>query len=789
MTYTPSALYAHGFTDLVSVLPPGAVLAPTSKIAPSSAGKAPGRRLPNGLWVGYHWQAAQHTADDVARWLTDGANVGLRADRFPAVDIDCTDAALSKVIADTALGVLGKAPERVGKAPKRLLQYRTAEPFGRLRLFIRRGDDTHLVEVLGQGQQYVVFGTHPATQQPYAWNVPLDKLHAEMLTPVTLADIEKFFTEVTVVLEMLGYTVTREGTGRPALRVHGDQDGLVAPSIDVLRDAVAVIPNRNTQFATREEYIKFGYAIRAACGDEVDEGFHIFADWAGRWEDGTNDPEVVATDWRRFRPPFSVGWPWLAELARAWGYDTASTEFAAEDPPAKEDEDQPAPPRGSDQDLAVRVAEDTRGVLRYVPQRGSYLCWDGARWRVDAELLAEDAIKQSLRRIAVSRLREGATAKEKKEAESEARDICSAARASAVGKMVRSERSVAVSIDALDHDPWALNTPAGIVDLRTLEVAPVSPDALCTKTTAVPPAFGVTPTRWLQFLEEATGGDTALIAYLQRLAGYCCTGSTREQQLTFVWGPGGNGKSVFLNVLSGILGDYAAVASMDTFTASNTEKHSTDIAMLAGARLVTASETQAGKRWDEAKVKALTGGEPVSARFMRQDNFTFRPQFKLLFVGNHKPEIRDIDAAMRRRIQMVPFTVTPKVPDLDLAETLRQEWPAILAWMLEGCRAWGQQGLTPPASVQAATEEYFADEDAVGRWLQECATLAPEAVSFTKDLFASWREWANQNGEYVGSEKRLADKLVARKLERWRDPKTRRRGFAGLSLTVQDFGA
>jgi len=198
--------------------------------------------------------------------------------------------------------------------------------------------------------------------------------------------------------------------------------------------------------------------------------------------------------------------------------------------------------------------------------------------------------------------------------------------------------------------------------------------------------------------------------------------------------------------------------------------------------LVTASKTQAGKRWDEQKVKALTGGDLITARFMRQDNFTYLPQFKLVFIGNHKPEIRDVDKAMRRRIQIVPFTVAPLVVDQKLGARLREEWPAILAWMLEGCLAWQQTGLAIPEAVKAETERYFEGEDALGRWMNECLEPEPQASTLVSDLFSSWREWTNSNGEYTGSLKRLSAALLARKLERYAEPSTRKKGFRGIRI-------
>ena len=154
--------------------------------------------------------------------------------------------------------------------------------------------------------------------------------------------------------------------------------------------------------------------------------------------------------------------------------------------------------------------------------------------------------------------------------------------------------------------------------------------------TAVAPAKTATCPRWLQFLDETTGSDAELVRFLQQWCGYSLTGITREHALVFVFGGGGNGKSVFLNTVTGALADYA-VTAMQTFTASHSDQHPTDLAMLRGARLVTVSETEEGKAWAEARIKQLTGGDPISARFMRQDFFTFTPEFKLTIIGNHKP--------------------------------------------------------------------------------------------------------------------------------------------------------
>lgn len=774
----PTALYESGITDLVSVIPPGAQLSPRSRIVASQAGKVPGRKGANGLYAGYDWRRHTTTAADVQQWCVDGSNVGVRAARFPAVDIDCLDESVARIIQDAAIAKLGTAPLRTGRAPKRLLMYKTAEPFARMRLLITRGDTQHLIEMLGDGQQYVVYGTHPATLLPYHWDRDVAYIGADNLSEITRDMADGFLQYVTELVVDLGIgQAKREGDGRLHERATaGDQTDLLAPSLDLLRDAVRATANT---FADRTDYIKYGIAIRAACGEDLEEGLSIFLEWAAKW-DGHNDPETVIADWRRMGPPFIVGWGYIAELARGFGFDTAATDFDIVD--AAPTDKVVAVPAYSDHWLAAKIVERKRAVLRYIPQREQYLVWTGARWQPDAELLAEDIIKHELASIASDVMRQGATAAERKAAEKQATAICAAYKVPAIAQLIRSDRGIAVGVEALDHDSWTLNTPAGIVDLKTGMLGPSDPDALCTKTTSVPADFGGAHPEFTRFLNEATNNDPALISYLQRLAGYALTGSTREQQVTFIWGPGGNGKGKFIDVLQGILGDYARQASMDTFTASANDKHSADIAMLVGARLVTASETQSGKRWDEQRVKSLSGGDRVTARFMHENNFTFLPQFKLIFIGNHKPEVRDVDAAMQRRVQMVPFTVTPALVDQELGAKLQAEWPAILAWMIAGCLAWQVEGLNPPPIVLAATKEYFADEDAVGRWMKDALEETESGAETTQALYNNWREWANANGEYVGPLKRLAEALASKKLVRWKHPTTRRRGFAGYVI-------
>jgi putative DNA primase/helicase len=203
-----------------------------------------------------------------------------------------------------------------------------------------------------------------------------------------------------------------------------------------------------------------------------------------------------------------------------------------------------------------------------------------------------------------------------------------------------------------------------------------------------------------------------------------------------------------------------------------------------GARLVTAVETEEGRRWAESKIKSLTGGDRISVRFMRQDFFEFTPVFKLVIAGNHKPGLRSVDEAIRRRFHLVPFIVTipEEKRDKGVADKLRAEWPGILQWAINGCIKWQREGLKPPQAVKNATAAYLESEDAIAAWLDEKCELDASNWQSSKVLFASWENWAELAGEFVGSRKQFAEKLETRGIEPRRLGKGRERGFLGINL-------
>lgn len=433
------------------------------------------------------------------------------------------------------------------------------------------------------------------------------------------------------------------------------------------------------------------------------------------------------------------------------------------------------PPEYSDEALALAFADQHEGALCYVAAWGHWYIWTGTQWQRDDTMLAFSHARAVCRKAAAAcndQIR---------------RQVASAKTVASVERLAKADRRLVATTDQWDSDSWLLNTPGSAIDLRKGTSRPHCPDDYQTKITAVSPG-GDCP-MWLEFLKRITDGDDELIAYLRRLTGYSLTGSTREHVLAFFHGVGANGKSVFLSTVAGALGDYHRTAPVETFTASNTDRHPTELAMLRGARLVTAVETEQGRRWAESRIKTLTGGDRIAARFMRADFFEYEPQFTLVIAGNHRPGLRSVDEAIRRRFHLVPFSVVipPEERDERLPEKLKEEWPGILQWMIDGCLAWQEDGLNAPAVVREATETYLEGQDALSAWLEESCELDANAWEDRTDLYVSWKAWAERAGEHVMSRTDFYDVLERHGLVPHRQPGKGTRGFNGARIRRHDY--
>ncbi|MEM7500360.1 MAG: phage/plasmid primase, P4 family [Pseudomonadota bacterium] len=432
-------------------------------------------------------------------------------------------------------------------------------------------------------------------------------------------------------------------------------------------------------------------------------------------------------------------------------------------------------PAFSEDALATAFAEAHGRDWRHIAAWHTWYCWEGSRWRADDCQYVRELVRRICR-----------TAAQTTDKPRDAQRLASAKTIASVVQIASSDPRIAIGAAALDAHPMLLNTPAGTLDLASGELQRHDRRQLLTQITPASPRGGCP--RWRCFLEEVTGGDAALAAYLQRLCGYCLTGDTSEQMLAFFHGHGANGKSVFLQTLGAVLGDYAANATLETFVQTRGSRHLTELAGLRAARVVIVPETEMGAAWAEARIKLVTGGEKIRANFMRRDHFEFAPQFKLLVAGNHRPQLTSVGEAMRRRLHLIPFSVTipPERRDLDLARKLREERDGILGWMLEGCAAWRRIGLAPPPSMADAAADYFAAEDLVGQWIEECCAVGPQHRATAQALYASWSDYAEKAGEARGTQKALGSALQSRGFMQGKVDA--RRGWLGLSPRIGDRG-
>ena len=309
--------------------------------------------------------------------------------------------------------------------------------------------------------------------------------------------------------------------------------------------------------------------------------------------------------------------------------------------------------------------------------------------------------------------------------------------------LLQSHPLIVLDPDAWDRDPDLLGTPGGVIDLRSGELRRAFPSDAISKCTAVTPApEGACPERFLEFMDEALGGDSNLVDALQKFGGYSLTGHIREHVFLAIDGAGGAGVSTFTNCLMRLAGDYAKATASETFTATSGERHPADMAALDGVRLVVAPEVERGRRWAESRLKGFVAGDPISARVMRGDPYEYLPVGKLWVTANGLPGLGTVDRAIRRRLRIVRFNHVPAHPQRDLLERLLEdEGPAILRWFIDGAVYWNCNGLDLPESMQRAIDEYLDVEDTFSLWLNERTVQGVQETGTAAELFQSWLEF------------------------------------------------
>jgi putative DNA primase/helicase len=398
---------------------------------------------------------------------------------------------------------------------------------------------------------------------------------------------------------------------------------------------------------------------------------------------------------------------------------------------------------GNARRLAARHGRD----LHYVPAANCWRVWDDSRWRIDDTLEVYERAKETALTIyneaalepdndRRQRLAKWAVASE------------STSRIEAMVRLARSEPDIPVTLDKFDSDPWVLNVANGTLDLRTLCLRPHRREDLITK--IVPIAFDVDATAptFEKYLRRISGDNFDLIAFLRRAAGYSLTGDTSERVVFILWGVGMNGKTVWIKVMRRTLGDYGMRTPTETLMRSTMGGENRGLARLKGARCVSASESEDGDRFATALIKDLSGDEPIAARALYQEQFEYQPQFKLWLATNHRPSVSADDQAIWDRLRLIPFTerIGEEECDPHLIDKLQDELPGILAWAVRGCREWQEIGLGVPDEVRSATDDYRAEMDSLGDFIEERCVLDLNARVEAGALHKAYRDFTYGRG-------------------------------------------
>jgi putative DNA primase/helicase len=470
------------------------------------------------------------------------------------------------------------------------------------------------------------------------------------------------------------------------------------------------------------------------------------------------------------------GWPKLARImgdqvvgkVREWmGISSAASDFGS------------GVFRRTDTGNAERLVFHHGEEMRYCYQLGKWLIWNGKRWEPDDSGGIYRKAKETVRLI-------GAEAMQIYD-ENERRAmlkwaITSESRSRQKDMITLAESHLPVAQDQLDIEPWFLNVQNGTLDLKTGVLMSHSKEQMLTK--ICPVAYRDTNSElWDNFLKRVLP-DIEVRDFVQRAVGYSLTGDCGEEVLFFLYGTGRNGKSKFIEAIQYVLGDYSSTTRPEVLMEKKHDTIPVELAALKGVRFTSTVETGYGQRFAESLIKQITGGDELQVRFMRQDPFSYKPQFKIWLASNNKPDIRGRDQGIWSRIMLIPFTVMipPKERDKQLGEKLKKEGEAILSWAVKGCLAWQKEGLNPPEQVLEAVSEYQDETDRLSGFFEDCCSLNPLAKTTTKGLYSAYEMWCEDNGEAPVRKNTFTKMLRERGYESIRIGHEGARGWAGIKL-------
>jgi P4 family phage/plasmid primase-like protien len=597
----------------------------------------------------------------------------------------------------------------------------------------------------------MLFQCRPLIEAPVPFNQPNKRDQNIEADPFTVFARQYAFKppiDVEEALRLMAYGDVEHGIHRTQLRVSASLANTPGVSDDDIVEILMTHTERAAPPGARWNWAREEREIRKMIGPMRErrraEGKDPYPQAPQAPTGGADPPKVVQLRPREQAPPEAEERPKVPAVAGPSNYPL------------------------NDLGNAMRLLEAHRAVMRYVLGIGWHI-WDRRRFRRDPESgrarkLAHDVVSDMLNRAFNAR-GEDAKAREKI-----IKFAIQCANSGRLANMLHeAEPYQSVEADDLDKDPWLLNCLNGTVDLRTGAIRPHDQADLMTKLCRASYRADAACPQWEKFVEEIFGGDTDLVGFVQRSLGYSLTGSTREQVLFIMHGSGSNGKTVLIETIQTVLGDYVKRSPADTWASKPAGAPTNDIAALVGARLVSVVETEQDRHLAEALVKQATGGDTMTARFHHKEFFSFIPLFKLWFATNHRPKIKGSDYAIWRRIYLLPFTVkfvdadkvegSQKVKDPDLMNKLKAEHDGILAWMVRGCLEWQRIGLKPPEAVRQATEAYQDSQDNVAGFVRDGSHQSKGLRETTKRLYAAYEIWCEEMGEEAVSKMVFAGKL------------------------------
>ena len=419
-------------------------------------------------------------------------------------------------------------------------------------------------------------------------------------------------------------------------------------------------------------------------------------------------------------------------------------------------------PKSDHAGLLKRFAEQHPDTILYTAKSGKWYVWNSYNWKPTGEthlrnLISETAVEET--------------------------GQASANTVRGIKYLAEGHYDIDNSEIRLDNDPYLLGAGESVADLKTGKLIEPHPDQYITRSLCCTPDYTAPHDLWDAFLHYALDEDQETIDAIERFLGYCLTGNISEHALLFVYGVGGTGKSVFTEIVETIFGSYAHRAPLNLFERSYGDRHPTELAGLSGIRLVLVGETGEGKRLDEQKVKSVTAGEPITARFMQKDYFTYKPAFKVIMVGNHAPRLSSVGEDMKRRINIVPFNRKPEIVDENLKDKILVQSPGIAAKLIRKAAEWSDQGLCWSKTIEAETADYFSLQDEIGQWMSVAGSPDPYHWVSTLALKDSFNKFREANSESHWTTKRFTSQLKnTAGMTRKRQKATGPHGWTGFKL-------